>query len=174
LNWNPSTGATSYDVYFGTSSTPPLVTNVTTTNYIPGRLGPATAYYWQIAARNSGSTGTSPIWPFTTLLVASPVIPVTTFNGGTNQGVFLYDPVAGAGYTGLSNGSGLFTYVYNPFSPGFDAIRYGDFNGDGKTDLIAYNVHPLKATFCSAMATERSALSRCFSDRGSTRSRQAT
>ena len=39
----------------------------------------------------------------------------------------------------MSNGSGAFTYVYNAFTPGFDAIRYGIFNGSGKSDLVAYN-----------------------------------
>jgi len=139
LSWNVSGGATSYDVYFGTTPTPPLVANVTATSYSPGRLVAATTYYWQIVARNSGGTGASAVWPFTTLLHPAPVIPVADFNASGHQGVFLYDQVAGVGYAGLGNGSGLFTYVYSPFTPGFDTIRYGDFNGDGKADLIAYN-----------------------------------
>jgi hypothetical protein len=73
------------------------------------------------------------------LLTTSPVIPTLDINGDGFQDVFLYDPVGGTGYAGLSNGSGAFTYIYNAFSPGFDTIRYGNFNRDGLSDLIAYN-----------------------------------
>jgi hypothetical protein len=143
LSWNASSGATSYDVYFGTSPTPPLVTNVSTTTYSPGMLVAATTYYWRIVAKNSGGTGASAISSFTTLLHAAPLMPVADFDGNGYQDVFFYDAHdawgTGTGYAGLSNGSGLFTYVYNAFTPGFDTIRYGDFNGDGKTDLIVYN-----------------------------------
>ncbi len=53
--------------------------------------------------------------------------------------MFLYDPVAATGYAGLSNGAGGFTYVYNAFTPGYDAIRYGNFTNNGLSGLIAYN-----------------------------------
>jgi hypothetical protein len=64
---------------------------------------------------------------------------VLDFNGDGKQDVFLYDPVAGTGYAGLSNGSGAFTYVYNAFTPGFDSIRYGNFTSGGLSGLVAYN-----------------------------------
>jgi hypothetical protein len=102
------------------------------------------------------------------------VIPVADFNASGHQGVFLYDSAAGVGYAGLGNGSGLFTYVYSDFTPGFDTIRYGDFNGDGKADLIVSTVHPLRAMFCSAMATARFMRCRCSSGRDSTISQLAT
>jgi hypothetical protein len=73
LGWNASTGATSYDVYFGTSSPPPLATNTTGRSYAPGSLAGATVYYWQVAAKNSGGATSSAIWSFTTL-VAAPVL----------------------------------------------------------------------------------------------------
>jgi uncharacterized repeat protein (TIGR01451 family) len=66
LAWNPSTVATSYDVYFGTASTPPLVTNTAATSYAPGNLNASTTYYWQIVARNAAGTASSAIWSFTT------------------------------------------------------------------------------------------------------------
>lgn len=43
--------ATSYDVYFGTSATPPFVTNTTATSYTPV-LNPGTVYYWKIVPKN--------------------------------------------------------------------------------------------------------------------------
>jgi len=65
--------------------------------------------------------------------------PILDFTGDGYQDVFLYDPVAGTGYAGLSKGSGTFTYVYNAFTPGFDVIRFGNFNSSGFSDLVAYN-----------------------------------
>jgi hypothetical protein len=66
LTWNAASGATSYDVYFGTLSSPPLVTNTTATSYAPGTLSPNTLYYWQIVAQNSSGSSSSATWSFTT------------------------------------------------------------------------------------------------------------
>lgn len=66
LTWNAAAGATSYDVYFGTSSNPPYVTNVATTSYSP-TLADNTTYYWKIVPRNSSGTPTGcAVWEFTT------------------------------------------------------------------------------------------------------------
>jgi hypothetical protein len=60
LTWTPAmTGGfpvSGYDVYFGTSMTPPFVTNTSSTSYSPtGLLGNET-YYWRIVPKNgSGS-----------------------------------------------------------------------------------------------------------------------
>jgi hypothetical protein len=58
-----------YDVYFGTSSPPPLASpNQTGTTYIPGMLNYSTTYYWQVVSRNALGTETpGPIWSFTTV-----------------------------------------------------------------------------------------------------------
>src|SRR5205807_8027394 len=53
LTWSAATGATSYDVYFGTASTPLLATNVTTTSYSPAALTASTTYFWRVVAKNS-------------------------------------------------------------------------------------------------------------------------
>jgi hypothetical protein len=66
LSWNASTGATSYDVYFGTSSPPALAGNTTGRSYAPGSLLKATVYYWRVTAKNSGGSADSAIWSFTT------------------------------------------------------------------------------------------------------------
>jgi sugar lactone lactonase YvrE len=65
LSWNAATAATSYDVYFGTLSTPSKVTNTTATTYSPGTLTAGATYYWQIVARNSTGTASTAIWAFT-------------------------------------------------------------------------------------------------------------
>jgi len=72
LSWtggDPDAGDTvTYDVYFGTSSTPPLVSNDQSgTTYDPGTLAYNTKYYWKIiAADNHAASTTGPLWDFTT------------------------------------------------------------------------------------------------------------
>jgi len=69
LEWNTSGGATGYDVYFGTASTPPLVsTNQGGTTYTVGPcLLPSTTYYWKVIPKNNdGSASGCETWSFTT------------------------------------------------------------------------------------------------------------
>jgi hypothetical protein len=82
LSWNASAGAASYDVYFGTSSPPPLAGNTTGRSYAPGTLQGDTVYYWQVAAKNSGGSASSAIWSFTTVM-AAPVLTAPA-KGATN------------------------------------------------------------------------------------------
>ncbi len=76
LSWNAAAGATSYDVYFGTSSTPPLVLNTAGTSYTPGALTSGVTYYWQVATHGFAS---SAVWSFTTGSAAAGLrfVPVT-------------------------------------------------------------------------------------------------
>jgi hypothetical protein len=67
LSWTAGSGATSGDVYFGTSSTPPSIGNQTGTTYAPGTLAYSTTYYWRIDEKNSGGTTTGTVWSFTTI-----------------------------------------------------------------------------------------------------------
>ncbi|MFN4234777.1 MAG: YCF48-related protein [Bacteroidia bacterium] len=55
LSWSSGGGSpTGYDVYFGTSSNPPLVSsNQGSSSYYPGTLQPNTTYYWRIVPRNA-------------------------------------------------------------------------------------------------------------------------
>ena len=72
LSWtggDPDSGDTvTYDVYFGTSSSPPKVSSdQSNTNYDPGTLETETIYYWKIVATdNNDATTEGPIWDFTT------------------------------------------------------------------------------------------------------------
>jgi len=71
LSWScsdPDGDSLTYDIYFGTTSNPPLVkSNHTSTTYNPGTLNYNTTYYWKIVAKD-GKEGTTegPIWRFTT------------------------------------------------------------------------------------------------------------
>ena len=66
LDWNAASGAASYDVYFGTLSSPPLVTTTTATSYSPQTLNSGSVYYWRVVARNNIGTTSSATWSFTT------------------------------------------------------------------------------------------------------------
>ncbi|WP_210519974.1 fibronectin type III domain-containing protein [Hymenobacter terricola] len=60
ITWNSGGGvATGYDVYFGTTATPPLVvTNQPGTSYTPAALAATTTYYYKIVPRNANGAAT--------------------------------------------------------------------------------------------------------------------
>jgi flagellar hook assembly protein FlgD len=70
LSWtggDPDGDATTYDVYFGTSSSPTKVaTGLTSTSYSPGTLNYGTTYYWKIVASDGLATTSGQVWSFTT------------------------------------------------------------------------------------------------------------
>jgi hypothetical protein len=73
ITWAATATATGYDVYFGTSATPPLVSsNQAGTTYNPGTLSSNTTYYHKIVPRNSVGPATGcNTWSFTTLTIPS-------------------------------------------------------------------------------------------------------
>ncbi len=66
LSWTLGSGATSHDVYFGTSSPPASIGNQLETSYDPGSLANNTTYYWRIDEVNSSGTTVGVEWRFTT------------------------------------------------------------------------------------------------------------
>lgn len=75
FSWSAS-GATSYDVKFGTTNPPPVAaTGLVSASYTPASLANSATYYWQVTARNSGGTTSSAIWSFTTIAVP-PSVPI--------------------------------------------------------------------------------------------------
>jgi len=90
LNWTAGSDATSHDVYFGDTTTPPFIGNQTATTYDPGTLSNVTTYYWRIDEKNAGGTTTGTVWSFTT--EAATPAPGQASNpspadGATNQSV---------------------------------------------------------------------------------------
>jgi Matrixin/Fibronectin type III domain len=67
LSWGAAAGAQSYDVYFGTTSTPGLYqSNVTATSVKAPSMTGGTTYYWMVIAKNSAGSTAGPVWRFTT------------------------------------------------------------------------------------------------------------
>lgn len=74
LSWSASLGATSYDVYFGTSPTPPFVGNTASTSFLASTPTQGT-YYWQIRPVGPGGTASGcAIWSFSKTDVTPPTI----------------------------------------------------------------------------------------------------
>jgi parallel beta-helix repeat protein len=68
LDWSDCSDTDFYDVYFGTSASPPLyASDVAISSYTLPTLEYCTKYYWKIKAKNAGGCSTvGPIWDFTT------------------------------------------------------------------------------------------------------------
>lgn len=115
LSWTAPTGpVSSYDVYFGTATNPPMVANVTTTSYTPtGLLASNTAYFWKIVPKNSigDATGCAE-QSFTT--GTSVVYCTPSYTYGTTDGDLISNvEIAGttlANNTGTTAGGASYTY----------------------------------------------------------------
>jgi hypothetical protein len=71
LGWAAGSGATSHDVYFGTSSPGTFRGNQTATTYNTGTMAYNTTYYWRIDEKNAVGTTTGDVWSFTTTTATS-------------------------------------------------------------------------------------------------------
>lgn len=130
LAWSASSGAATYNVYFGTSSSPSQVTTTSATSYATPALSNGTTYYWKIVAVNSTSSTSSPIWSFTTLssapLTAAP--PTSTTQVKVTAGTVSPSPWSGWGHN--------FTFTYSDSTGyqnlvGGSALVNSTFNGVG-------------------------------------------
>ena len=72
VSWSASAGATSYDLYFGTASTPPLKTTTAATSASVGKLSAGVTYFWRVVAKNSVGNTSGPTWSFTTKAKGKP------------------------------------------------------------------------------------------------------
>jgi len=93
LSWTAGSGATSHDVYFGTSSPGSFQGNQTATTFDTGTMTNDTTYYWRIDEMNAGGTTTGNVWTFTTVTAGQPVTEefgdaVNTDHPGTVEDTF--------------------------------------------------------------------------------------
>ena len=147
LSW-VETGATSFDVYFGTSSTPPYVVTTSETTYSPGPLIAGQTYYWFIVANNATSTMSSPTWSFTVQPGATCSYGITpasaTAASGGGSGSVSASAASGCIWTAASNaswvtitsgnsGSGAGTVNYSVAANGGTSARSGTLTIAGLT-----------------------------------------
>ena len=121
-----------YDVYFGTTSSPPKVSsNQSGTTYDPGTMNYLTTYYWKIVAwDNHGASKAGPVWHFTTKEVPNsppnkPQKPSGETSGETGQ-EYTYttsttDPNNDQVYYNWSWGDGTYSGWLGPFNSGATA-----------------------------------------------------
>jgi uncharacterized protein (TIGR03437 family) len=156
LTWNASAMATSYDVYFGTASPPPMVANTANIVYSPGTLSPGTAYYWAVGARNNLGAAVSAPWSFTTSCVAllSPSGAAAPAAGGT--GTIPISATSSCQWTAVSNvpwitiasgasGTGNGTVGYT-VAADTGASRVGVITIAGQPFTVTQSVTPLIST----------------------------
>ena len=65
------TGPVTYDVYFGTNSSPTLHGTVSNGTFALPQLTPQRTYFWRVNARMGANTFTGPLWRFTTAPVGA-------------------------------------------------------------------------------------------------------
>ena len=65
LHWKAGEGATSHDVYFGTSFPLTFQGNQTSGSFDPGPLATDETYYWRIDSVNGSGTTMGWTWRFT-------------------------------------------------------------------------------------------------------------
>jgi fibronectin type 3 domain-containing protein len=122
LNWTGSSGATSYNVYRGTSSNgesgTAIATGVTGTSYADANVNNGTTYYYKVAAVNSA--GTSPLSNETSAMPHVVVPPVPGSPTAT----------AGFGSISLSWGSSAGAATYNVY-------RSTTAGGEGSTPYVS-------------------------------------
>jgi len=125
ISWNcsdPNGDPLTFDVYFGTSSNPPLnISGYTSTIYDPGVMNPYTKYYWKIVAKdNDGASAEGPIWNFTTIYVnLPPKIPSTPKPSNESTGIGIDADLSWAGGDPNSN----------------DTVTYDIYFGTNKSNL---------------------------------------
>jgi len=78
LSWTAGSGATSHNVYWGTSSSDPTSRgNQTGTTYDTGTMACCTTYYWRIDEQNGAGITTGDLWRFTTGAVVPNILGLT-------------------------------------------------------------------------------------------------
>jgi hypothetical protein len=90
-NQCPGMAAPTYDVYFGTTSSPPFAGNTGLKYWDPGTLQDGVKYYWKIIAKDANGTTASGVRSFTTASVSCTLPP---------GAVTLLGPADGATFSG--------------------------------------------------------------------------
>ena len=172
LSWSAAAGASSYDLYFGTASTPPLLINTTQTSYTTPNLNVGTTYYWKVVAKNGVGSASSPIWSFTTSSSCSYALNPVNATAVASAGGGSVDVKAAGGcsWTGASNtswltvtggasGAGNGTVTYSVAANPYTLARSGTLTIAGLTFTLTQDGNPtlqfIPVTPCRVVDTRR-------------------
>jgi len=137
LNWNATSDANTYELFFNSNPTPPTdystyadYRGITTNTYTtPVIFSASSTYYWYV--RGKGSSGTFSTWsPVASVTTNAQVVKLSTPTGVTassnrTDGVLIsWNAVSGASYYGIWYGG----------APGYDYLA--DFGGNRNSSLI--------------------------------------
>ncbi|MBI2215005.1 MAG: pre-peptidase C-terminal domain-containing protein [Acidobacteria bacterium] len=133
LSWGAASGATSYDVYLSTASSPAFLKNVTTTSTSVGPLTAGTVYYWNVVAKNScGSSAASATRSFTT--AAGPSGPTVL--------------TSGVAVTNLSGATGSWTHYKITVPAGQSSLAIATSGGSGDLDMyVKFGAQPTSSVY---------------------------
>jgi hypothetical protein len=136
LIWNAVPGASSYEVYFGTASNPPLVMNTVSVFYAFGTssaLSSNATYFWRIVSKNGAGSLTSPTWSFTTgaFTANSGALAHVAAGDTWTTGIFVLNTGAAAAQFSISFFDDNGTPIALPFSTGSSATLSGSIAAQG-------------------------------------------
>ncbi|WP_427889766.1 DUF2961 domain-containing protein [Kribbella sp. GL6] len=142
LNWNAALGATSYRIYSSTSADVPITAaNLVGTSLVPAYLHKAVRggrYYKVVAVDAAGNAST----PTAALAAAPRPATVSDVNGDGKDDVVTFTRGDTADvYVSTSTGSrfdGDGQLWHPSFAPGNEIPQTGDFNGDGRDDIVTF------------------------------------
>ncbi|OAA32504.1 hypothetical protein AT15_00045 [Kosmotoga arenicorallina S304] len=157
LSWtceDPDGDSLIYDIYFGTSSIPPLAASgLNSTSYDPD-MAEYTTYYWKVVAKDGrGGEAEGPIWSFATATRAPTIdIPDQSVNEGETLTLVLTEYATDLDNDFLTftilNGIGSITDTIYTYSPDYDAsgtynveIEASDGHGGVATDTFVITVN---------------------------------
>ncbi len=140
ISWAASAGATGYDVYFGTSTNPPLVsTNQAGLSYSVGTLNVATTYYWRIVPKNSCNfTDPGTNWSFTTANTPCGYC-TPSFSGNDASGItnVIFNTINNASVTNGSQYTDFTSTVFTAVNQGSAYTLTVNVNTGGSYDCYA-------------------------------------
>jgi len=163
LSWtggDPDGDPVTYDVYFGNSSPPPLVSNnQSSTSYDPGAIEFNTTYYWQIIAWDNHNAFTKgPIWWFRTVANHPPDNPIILGHPFGKPGIKynfrtqLTDPDEDSVFCMWDWGDGSYSDWLGPFDSGkFISASHAWSNGIYELRVKAKDVHGAESDWSDSL-----------------------
>jgi len=161
LSWTASTGATSYNVYRGTTSggesTTPIASGIATTSYSDPSVTNGSKYYYKVAAVNTAGTGALSAEASATPEPAIPSAPAgLTATAGSASVSLSWTASTGATSYNVYRGTAAGGENTTPIASGITATSYSDTSVTNGTKYF-YKVAAVNTAGTSTLSAEASA-----------------